>query len=88
MDRLYVYHGAWTVFGVAIGADGLISVATEGVDWPAALVLLGGGSMVVTSVYEMLTTDPAEFSIEAVAVFAAILAALFAFLGTVLQVLL
>lgn len=86
MHRLYVCHGSFALLGAAVGLDALVSAATGGPTLPVALMALGAAAMILTSVYEVLTTDPEEFSIPAYALFGLILAALFALLGAVLQV--
>lgn len=86
VNRFHLYHGSYVVFGLALGIDGLQSAA-DGIGLLAALLLLASGGLVVTSLYQLLTTDPEEFAVPAWAVFAVALAALLAFLGTVLELL-
>lgn len=85
MRRAYLYYGSFAVFGASLAVDGLVSAASEGWTLPVAFLALTAGGLVLTSVYRGLTTDPAEFSAEAYAVFGVALAALLALLGAVLQ---
>jgi hypothetical protein len=87
VNRSYLYHGSYVVFGLAVGLDGLQSAASGGVGLPVALMVLAGGGLVVTSAYKLLTTDPEEFAVPTWAVFAVALGAVVAFLGTVLELL-
>lgn len=86
MHRLYIYHGSLSIIGAVFGVNALLSVAARGSSLPVILMALGGSGMVITSIYEVLTTEPADFTIKAYAIFAVVLGALLALLGVALQI--
>ena len=87
MRLFYLYHGSLAISGAAVGVDGLLSASADGASVPVALMVLGGGGLVVASTYNVFTSEPADFEIPAKNVFAVALGALLILLGVALQVL-
>jgi hypothetical protein len=85
MERLYIYTGSFVVIGVSVGGPATRSLAAGDYSIPILLVAIGGAGMVVNAVYEALITDPKEFTVSAVSIFAVVGAACLALLGTVLS---
>ncbi|WP_128478451.1 hypothetical protein [Halorussus pelagicus] len=87
MQLFYLYHGSLAISGAAIGVDGLLSASADGASVPVALMVLGGGGLVVVSTYKAFTSEPADFELPARNVFAVALGALLILLGVAIQIL-
>ena len=64
MKRLHVYAGAIAVIGLSFGVDSTLSLAAGKSSLPLWLMAVGGDGMVLAAVYEVMTTDPADFRIS------------------------
>ena len=85
MQRFYVYYGSFTVIGVSIGLKATLALRAGQSSIPLWLMAVGGGGMVVTAVYEVVTTDPDSYSINTYVLFGLIFAALISLASTVIQ---
>jgi hypothetical protein len=64
MQRLYLYDGSMAIVGVVLGFDAALDLAAGQSSIPLWLMAVGGGGMVVSALYEAITTDPDDFSIK------------------------
>jgi CBS-domain-containing membrane protein len=85
MERLYICTGAFAVIGASLGGPATRSLIAGDRSIPILLMAIGGVGMIVTAVYESLRTDPEEFTISAITLFALVGAACMAVLGTILS---
>jgi hypothetical protein len=86
VKRLYIYAGAYIVIGGSMGGPAMRSLITGEWSLPVLLLTIGGCGMVLGAVYELLRTDPDEFSISASRLFVVVGAGCLCFLGTLLSV--
>ena len=85
MKRLYVYDGALLVIGVSFGLPAILSLGAGQSSIPLWLMAVGGGGMVVTALYEAVTTDPDSYSANTYALFGLVFAAVLSLVSTVIR---
>ena len=62
MEDLYIYTGSFAVIGASIGGPAVGSLIAGDRSIPILLMAIGGAGMLATAGYELLRTDPEEFT--------------------------
>ncbi|GAA0539140.1 hypothetical protein ABNG02_14390 [Halorubrum ejinorense] len=85
MEDLYIYTGSFVVIGASIGGPAVGSLIAGARSIPILLMAIGGVGMLATAGYELLRTDPEEFTAPAIALLVLAGSACLSFLGTILS---
>ena len=85
MEDLYIYTGSSAVIGASIGGPAVGSLIAGDRSIPILLMAIGGAGMLATAGYELLRTDPEEFTAPAIALLVLAGSACLSFLGTILS---
>ncbi|MFC7187237.1 hypothetical protein [Halorubrum yunnanense] len=86
MEDLYIYTGSFVVIGASIGGPAVGSLIAGDRGIPILLMAIGGAGMLATGGYELLRTDPEEFTASAIVLLVLVGSACLSFLGTILSV--
>jgi NAD kinase len=85
MQRLYLYNGSMAIIGLVIGPVATFDLVAGQSSISLWLMAVGGDGMVVAAVYETITTDPDDFSINTYALLGFLFAALLCLASAILQ---
>jgi len=85
MEDLYIYTGSFVVIGASIGGPAVGSLIAGDHSIPILLMAVGGAGMLATAGYELIRTDPEEFTAPLIALLVLAGSACLSFLGTILS---
>ena len=87
MEDLYIYTGSLVIIGASMGGPAIGSLIVGDHSISILLMAIGGGGMLVVAGYELLRTDPEEFTASAIALLMWVGAACLTLFGTILSAL-
>lgn len=87
MNRFYLYHGSFGIFGAVMVLNAILSATANGLGVGNILMVLGGSGVGLAAIYALLTMEPAEVTIDRYHLGLVVLGTLLIIVGTALQLL-